>query len=248
MNEASVVVTYKLDLLIQLIDTTTGEGVTDRDVRFYENGKLINAFSRGSGNYVFLNCGRADRDIDIRVYGYDDCQALIRYDELDERMPIKEVYLMPSEDVARGDPVITFSGRLSSIESVQAVNLNSAGCSINSFDERKKVMTLFKKYQSYMEDIHYGLINQADGTYEYFKVIDNNSYEAVKLAEPLSRPFVINSPIGRVIFGRTGEDGSFTVKVRDSSDVLVYILRYVVGGEERFKTVDFHHLDGVVLE
>ena len=54
------VIRFRLDLLVRLIDTTTGGSVEERNVRFFRDGKVVRPATRGGGNYVFLNCGRMD--------------------------------------------------------------------------------------------------------------------------------------------------------------------------------------------
>ncbi len=241
------VIHYKLDLLVRLIDTTTGMTVEERNVMFWRDGKAVRPVPRGSGNYVFLNCGREDCTLDIRVYGYDPCQASIRYETLDCKMPMREVFLIPSEDTGRGQPVITFSGRLSGMEAIQAVSLDAPCCTISEFNEKKRIMKLFTTHRSGMEDIYYGLIHPDRQDYEPFEVVRQTEDDSVEISRPLKEPFSVNHPIARVIFGRAAPDGSYCIRVRDNSDRLTYLIRYVAAGEVKFKTVDFHHLEGVRL-
>ena len=240
---AASVIHHRLDLVIRLIDTTNGYEVEEGDVRFWKNKEVVRPISRGSGNYIFLNGEREDCELEIKVYGYDKSAVSIRYEELDKLIPTKEVYLIPSENTQRGQPVITFSGTLPGLESIQAVSLRSTGLSINSFDERRRVMTLFKAYRMNLDDIHYGLIHMDSKSFEPFVVLEELSEVSVKVKEPLQESFSTNSPIGRIIFGYVGKEGNYCIRVRDDSDYLQYAVRYVVDGGVRFKELDFHHLD-----
>lgn len=102
--EASVI-QHRLDLVIRLIDTTNGYVVEERNVRFWKNKEEVRPIPRGSGNYIFVNCGREDCDLEIKAYGYDKSKVSIRYEELDRQIPMKEVYLIPSENTTKGQPV-----------------------------------------------------------------------------------------------------------------------------------------------
>lgn len=245
---ASATVHYKLDLMIRLVDTTTGAVVEERNVRFLKDGQAVHPIPRGSGNFVFLNGGRENGVLEVFVYGYDPAHAVIDYKTLDERMPIQEVFLIPSENTTKGLPVITFSGKLPGLEELQAVNTGDIYCCISEFDERKRIMKLFKTHRAAMDDRFYGLIHPDRQDYEPFTVEKEISEAAVKISEPLKEPFSVNSPIARVVFGSTASDGSYFIRVRDESERLIYLVRYVVQGNVKYQLVDFHQLDGKALE
>jgi len=238
---------HRLDLLARLIDTTTGASVEERNVRFLWDGRTVHPVPRGSGNYVFLNCGRKDGLLEVRVYGYDPCRVPVEYGAMDSQMPIKEVFLIPSENMTKGQPVITFSGNLPGLESIQAVSLGSTCCCISGFDERRRIMKLFKTHRSGMDDIYYGLIHLDRQTYEPFIVEKEVSESSIKITRPLKEPFSVNSPIARVIFGRVTPQGDYCIRVRDNSQRLLHLVRYVVKGSEKFRIADFCHLEEVTL-
>ncbi len=242
------IIRHSLDLAVNLNDTTNGYVVEERNVRFWMNGKAVQPVSRGSGNHVFLDRGREDCELEIQVNGYEPCRLKIRYEELDKLIPTKAVFLIPSENNGKGQPLLSLTGRLQGLEKLQAVSFSSTGCCINSFDERKCIMSLFKSYRYSMEGIYYGLLNMERQTYEPFVVTEELTALSVKLASPLREPFSVNSPIARTVFGCVDEDGSYCLRVRDDSDYLNYLVRYVVNGEVRFKKVDFHKLDAAALE
>ncbi len=244
--EASVI-RCRLDLLVRLIDTTTGAVVEERNVRFLRDKEQIRPIPRGSGNYVFLNSGREDFTLTVNARGYDICRKAVSYESLDRQMPIMEVFLIPSENTT-GQPVLTFSGRLSGMESIQAVSLGASRCCISEFDERRRIMKLFKTHRSGMDDIYYGLIHLKEGSFEPFEVVKEITADSVKVKEPLKEPFSVNSPIARIIFGRVTEEGDYVLRVRDDMERLVYMVRYVQEGSEKFKILDFRHLEEVTLE
>ena len=59
------VISFQLDLLVRLIDTTTGAELEEQNVRFYRDEKQVRPVPRGSGNYVFMNCGREDGTLEV---------------------------------------------------------------------------------------------------------------------------------------------------------------------------------------
>ena len=77
------VIHQKLDLLIRLIDTTTGAVVEEKNVRFFKDGEAVRPIRRGSGNYVFLNTGRKDVIHQRTPYTDNQCLRLVgRFQDL----------------------------------------------------------------------------------------------------------------------------------------------------------------------
>lgn len=241
------VIRFRLDLLIRLIDTTTGESVEERNVRFFRDGKAVRPVARGGGNYVFMDCGRADFYLEACVYGYEPFRMQVRYEALDERLPVIEAFLIPSENAPGSFPVLGLSGSLPGIASIQAVNLNAVCCCISEFDERKRIMKLFGMYRAGLDGIYYGLIHPERQDYEPFTVQKEITRDAVKLERPLREPFSVNAPIARIIFGSVTPQGDYCIRVRNDREKLVHLVRYVVEGEPKFKMVDFHHTESVIL-
>ena len=237
----------RLDLLVRLIDTTTGAVVEERNVQFLKDGEAVRPVPRGSGNYVFVNCGRKDGLLEVKAQGYELCRDMLAYQNLDSNLPVKEMFLIPSENMAKGQPIITLSGKLPGLETLQAVNLSSTCCCISEFDERKRIMKLFKKQRFEMDDLYYALINTERQTYEPFTVVKEISENSVKISQPLKQPFSVNAPIARIVFGMVTPQGDYCIRVRDDSKRLIYLIRYVAKGKEKFKMADFHNLEGAAL-
>ncbi len=232
---------FRLDLLIRLLDTTTGAVVEERNVRFFKQSEVVRPLSRGSGNYVFLNSPREDFELDIFVYGYDPCKISIQYEKLDAQMPIQEVFLIPSENMLKGQPVRTLCGRLPGLASIQAVNMYATCGCVSSFDERRRILKLFGTHGLGMDGIYYGLIHLERESYEPFTIVKEIAKDAVKIEHPFKEPFSVNAPISRVIFGTVTNEGDYCIRVRDDGERLLYLVRYVAGEEVRFQMVDFHH-------
>ncbi|MCI9436364.1 MAG: hypothetical protein HFH85_04190 [Lachnospiraceae bacterium] len=241
------VIRFRLDLLVRLIDTTTGESVEERNVRFFRDAETVHPIPRGSGNYVFLNCGRTDSSLEVCVYGYEPFRMRVRYETLDEKMPVIEAFLIPSENAQGSSPVLGFTGNLPGIQSIQAVNVNKVCCCIGGFDERKRIMKLFGIHRLGMDGIHYGLIHPDRQDFEPFAVQKEISGDAVKIDHPLKEPFSVNAPISRIIFGSVTQEGDYCIRVRDDREQLLHLIRYVVEDEVKFRMVDFRHPESALL-
>lgn len=232
---------HRLDLVLQLVDTTTGNSVAEQDVRFFIGDRQCWPIPRGGGNFVFINTGRSDCTLTLKVFGYEDVQISVQYEKLDDVMPLLQVFLIPSENLAKGERLCSLTGRLQGLEQIEAVSLTQSNICFSDFNERKCLMKLFlAKGRLSMENVHYGLISGDRTYYEHFAVTSEVPPDTVMLKEPLTGTFPINSPISRVIFGNVSPDGSYLLRVRDNAEMLVYLVRYQVNGEVRFQTVDFH--------
>lgn len=232
---------HRLDLVLQLVDTTTGNAVEEQDVRFFTDGRQCRPIPRGGGNFVFINTGRRDLTLTLKVFGYEDAVVDVRYEKLDEVVPLMQVFLIPSERLAKGENLCSLIGKLQGLEEIEAISLAQFHLCLSEFDERKCLMKLFlSKGRLSMENVHYGLIGKDRQYYEHFVVTEELPPNMVRLKEPLKETFPVNSPISRVVFGNVSPDGRYLLRVRDDAQMLNYLVRYRVNGETRFQTVDFH--------
>ncbi len=241
------VICARLDLLVRLIDTTTGALVDERNILFTRNGTPIRPEPRDAGTYVFINTGREDFLMHITVYGYEDYEETISYEELDERIPVRNVFLMPSENTFKGEEVISFSGTLPFLKTVEAVNLMRPACICNEYDPKKYTMKVFGSGSGRIElnDIYYGLLHSDRISYEKTEVTGNTAPQSVQLKEPLQEEFTSNLPLHRIIFGYVSPEGDYLLRVRNDAKELKYLVRYTVKDEVRFKTLDFNDLEAL---
>ena len=239
----------RLDLLISLQDTTTGMVVEDRSVNFSLNGKTIRPAQRGNGNFILLNTGRENGLMRIEAFGYEPYEVDVDYEKLDAAMPAVEVFLIPSENVRRGEGLLSFSGNLRGLTSLEAINLDKPICSFREFDPKHKVMTVFMPNRR-MNMIHtyYGVANVRDGTYETIEVEKELPSGKIRVKELLTQEFPQNAPICRILHGQIKKNGDFLFRVRDSGADAVYLMKYKVGDTEKFRAVDFHNLSEVRLD
>ena len=210
---------HRLDLVIQLVDTTTGVAVEEPDVRFFIEGRQCWPIPRGGGNFVFINTGRRDSTLTMKVYGYETAVVDVQYEQLDNVMPLKQVFLIPSEKLAKGERLCSLTGTLQGLEEIEAVSLSQSNLCYSEFNEKKCLLKLFLARGRLSMEVPPNM---------------------VKLKEPLTETFTVNSPIARVVFGDVSPDGSYLLRVRDDAQMVRYLVRYRVNGEYRFQTVDFH--------
>ena len=254
--EASVI-RAKLDLAVRLYDTTTGATVDERNVVFLRDGVPVRPESRGAGVYVFINTGREDFLMQIDVFGYDRYETSVRYEELDERLPVCYVFLMPSENTLSGRYTLSFSGTLPFLKSIEAVNLNRTVCVTGDHNTRTNVLSVFHPQGGMinLEEYIYGLLSQDKTSYEKIEVEKMVTQKQVQLKIPANKDsektsakllipkIAPNLAIARIVHGIVQGDGTHTrylIRVRDDGIDTRYLVRYEVREEVRFQVVDFH--------
>lgn len=232
-------ISWKLDLLIRLMDTTTGAPIDERGIRFSRSDGNAEIIARGGGNFVYINTGRENFALTVCALGYEEITTQIRYEELEEKIPTIEVFLIPSENSFRGVNLLSLTGNLPDLKALQAVNLSLPCCNINSFDARRCTIRLFPTHKIVLDDIYYGLIHSEKNDFEPIAILGEVSDLDFKLRSPLQEEFSANSPIARLIYGKVTPKGDYILRVRDNGEIQKYLVRYVVGEEVRFKTIDF---------
>ena len=129
------VIKARLDLLVSLVDTTTGATVNERNVSFLRDGQPVRPEYRGNGTYVFINTGREDFLMQIKVYGYEEYRMKVVYEDLDSSTPAMDIFLMPSENMFSGEGLLSLSGNLPFLKKIEAVNLLRPVCFSHEYDE-----------------------------------------------------------------------------------------------------------------
>ena len=239
----------RLDLLVRLIDTTTGAAVEESNVLFLRDGREVRPERKGRGTYIFINSGREDFLMRVRVKGFDEYETSVSYEGLDPSIPECNVFLIPSENTSKGEKLLGLSGNLPFLESLEAVNLSRIICFANEYDPKELKLGIFGQMggRVYLYDTFYGIPDADRGSYERIEVLDEITPQSVRLRDPLEKELAPNSPLMRVVFGSVKENGDYCIRVRDDGKDVKYLLRYTVGGEERFKTVDFRDVKDVDL-
>jgi hypothetical protein len=243
------VIRCRLDLLLRLVDTTTGLSSDENDARFYLDGNRLSVHFRGEGCYILMDSGRENGLMRIEVYGYEPYEVKVDYETLDPILPTIDVFLIPSENNHRGESLITLEGRLSGLSAVETIHPGRPVTSIREFDVKKCTMTVFQPNRRVnLSDTYYGLLNAENNTFEDIVVGEEVGDKKVKLRSPITEDFSPNAPLFRIIYGQVKEDGTYLMKVRDDGKNLNYLVKYIVNGVARYKQIDFHQLDGVVLD
>ena len=234
------VIRARLDLLVSLLDTTTGRPVNTLDVRIYRNGELTRPASRGGGNYIFINTGREDFLMRVEVRGYESCDVLIKYAELDERVPQCLLFLMPSESKKSGIPVMDYSGNDPRIKAIEAINIDTTNISFASFTKRDNSMDFFSQARTSLtfDNQYYAILKPDRKGYVKVRITEVLSTQKVRLEDAPPEGLEKNAPIARIIFGQVKE-GHYIIRVRAGRPNDRYIICKRYDDHEEFEMIVF---------
>lgn len=228
-------VCYRLDLVVRLVDTTVGCPVTQRQVRFFQNGREVVFFHKGAGTYVLINAGRWDGSLLVAVRGYLETAVDIRYAELTGRYPEAYVELIPERPKYGGCDFVDISGSMPGISSIAAVCLTNPVAKALSYNAAKRQIKLLEAKK--LDEKAYALIHRQTERFEEFHLASAGNKHLLRLADPLETELKPEEEISRIVRGRTEERGNYLLRLRGDGRGMHYLVRYVVKGRTTFKKI-----------
>jgi hypothetical protein len=145
--------------------------------------------------------------------------------------------------------MLSLSGTLKGISSLECIHPGRPLSGVREFNPKKRIMTIYAPNRRMnMVHTHYGLFHSEEDTYENIEIVEQIENNKVRLSKPLEEEFTVNAPICRRIFGKVDEDGNYLLRVRNDGKRQVYLVKYIVDGEVRYKSVDFHQAKEVTLD
>lgn len=226
---------YRLDLVVRLVDTTVGCPVAERQVRFWEDGRELSFLYRGAGVYVLVNEGRKDRKLTVVVRGYLETVVEIRYAELTGTYPEVYVELIPDGQRYGNDDYADIRGRVPGISSIAAVCLTDPLAKVISYHEKNGRMKLLTARK--LEEKAYALIHAQTENFEEFHVASAKNRLVLRLAQPLKTELKPEEEISRIVRGRVEGDGNYLLRLRGSGQETHYLIRYVISGKTTFEKI-----------
>ena len=238
------VVRHRLNLIIRLINSVTGQGIGDRrcTISFSED-IAYKPIAKGEGVYLFLNIEKTDFEMDIHVYGYESRKIKVLFEELNENMPIKEVYLLPKSLPGIDENYLTLRGKIPGIKEIEAISLTNNVCFFKEYDKRQIILKVFNQHNLRLDQVYYGIVDVNNLEYDCIEVKDDISTQEVRLKEPLEKDYTINQPIVRRIFGQINEMDDEYILVLPFGNSAIYLVRYLVDETVHFKKIDCNNLD-----
>ena len=229
--------TYALDLVVWLIDTTTGYPIREHQVMFRENGQPTRFIRKEDGLYISMNHGREDRTLQVNVKGYQEEKIKICYAELSEKYPEVFLNLIPELPVYGYTDLLELKGNLPGITSVDAVSMTRSEAKAAVYQEKKQQLKLFASTR--LTEKAYALIHQQPESFEEFHILSVKNRLLLKLKNPLQSPCKPEELISRIVRGRTDGFGNYFLRVRGDGHGTDYLVRYVVEGQTKFKRIVF---------
>lgn len=237
------IVHHRLDLVLRLIDSTTGRAIPEKNCKMtFEPDLKVKPVVSDDGTYLFIGIGRTNFMVDIHVYGYESRKVNVMFENLDENMPIQEVYLLPQATLAKEDNILTLRGILPGIKEIEAVSLSDVVCIYKDYDKRKNILNVFNQHKVKLKDVHYGIISTDKNEFDHIEIKEELTTQEIRLKDSLEKEYTINQPIAKIIFGQVCEDGEYKLAVR-AGRMSDYLVRYVVDDTVCFKKIDFNNLD-----
>ena len=224
---------HKLSFAVMLIDTTSGRGIDEKNVQFYKNDEEFKMGGKNNGVYLAINIEPVNFNLRINIQGYEEKELYVDFDELNEKMPLVELYMIPKD-------AVSLKGRLKGITELQAASEDESSVFLSGYDEKKKVVRLFNPHSVKLMESQYAVIHRDKGDFEIFKPVKEGGMDTVPVKDSLKEPFKVNDPISRLVHGDVGKDGSYLLKVRDLKTEKNFIVRFVVNGKTYFQRVDFN--------
>jgi len=243
----TLVITWRLDMVLRLVDTSLGRVVSLRDLAVYADELRLKFLEKDTGTLIFQ--GLPKRQFQLRVVSaaYETAELPVDLDQLDKQLPLLDVHLIPKEKFPGGVQFLTVEGNLPGIRELSAVRKGDNSCMAREFDPRRRLLQLSNPRGLLLDRVYYAIIDPDQDTCEPIQIMKMVDKQTAKLKTPLQKEFKIYFPICPVVFGKTSSDGHYCLRVRDDGLNAQWLLRWVVGDEEFFKTVDFREEENPVL-
>lgn len=234
---AESIISYQLDLIVRLIDTTTGSPVSEQQILFRESGQVLALLRRDAGLYVLLNHGRRNMTLQIEADGYEPVTIAVEYERMNPKFPELEIPLIPQLRSYGFEDYYTLTGKKPGITSVVAVRLENPVATVAGYVERKQLLKLFTAKR--MEENNYALLHKDRQVFEEITVVRRPDKLSLKLLKRLTGGWRPEEPLNRIVRGSVDEDGTYLLRVRDLGGSNEYLVRYEINEEMTYEQIDF---------
>lgn len=226
---------YRLDLIVHLVDTTTGKAIGQKQVTFQNEEQVVPFLRRDEGLYILLNRGRKDMDLKIQVVGFLPAEVRICYDELQEQFPEVEVAMIPEISPSGFVDMVTMEGQYPGMESIVAVPLKNPYGVVARYLEKKQILRLYGTKP--LKEMSYAVVHEQQQEFEEFQIKKRIDKLNVKLSRPLETACRPEEMVVRIVRGRVDDSGNYLLRLQEDAGGTEYMLRYVVDGKAVFKKI-----------
>jgi hypothetical protein len=234
---AEAIISYQLDLILRLIDTTTGFPVPEQQVLFREDGQVLPLLRRDRGLYVLLNHGRSNMKLQVEVRGYEPMAIQVDYERLDPKLPELELPLIPLVKANGYEEFYTLAGRKSGLLSVMAVPVERPIGIVGKYLENRQLLKLFTVKS--LDEKSYAILHKDSRQFEEIIVAKKPDRLTLKLLRPLKDGWKAEEPLTRIVRGRVEKNGTYLLRVRDLGGSNIYLVRYGKKDKTSYEQIDF---------
>lgn len=238
-------ISHHLDLVLRLIDTTSGRNLSSAGAAVFVDGAPVPFGRKEGGLLVFQNLGKRRFSLRLAPLGWEALETEVDLDALPKGLPLLELHLLPQ---AGTEGFLCLEGCLPGVESLAAVRAGENACLIREFDARRRTMKIFNPHHLDLDRVYYGLTDPDRGVWEPFRVTGMTDEATLRTDRVLETAFKNYFPVSPAVQGRTDGGGHYCLRLRDDGAEARWIVRWSVGGEAHFRTVDFRSEPHPLLE
>lgn len=238
---ADVNFSYRLALIVRLVDTTTGMAISGRQILFTGDGQALALQRRADGLYVLLNHDRINMKLQIEANGYEPAHIEVDYELLSPQFPELEIPLIPLQKAQGFEDFYTLTGVKPGLTAVMAVRMEHPVAVVGSYVERRQMLKMFSA-RVRMDEHAYALMHQDELRFEEILVAKRPDRLSMKLIRPLSDGCKPQDTLQRIVRGRVESGGAYLLRVRDLGGSNVYLVRYEGEDGVSYEQIDFETL------
>lgn len=238
---ADVNFSYRLALIVRLLDTTTGLAVPERQILFTGDGRTLALQRRADGLYVLLNHDRVNMTLQIDARGFEPVCVMVDYERLSPQFPELEIPLIPLQKAQGFEVFYTLTGTRPGLTAVTAVRMEHPVAVVESYVERRQMLKMFSASVR-MDEHAYALKHKDALRYEEILVAKRPDRLSMKLLHPLTDGCKVQDTLLRIVRGRVESDGTYLLRVRDLGGSNVYLVRYEEKDGVSYEQIDFETL------
>ena len=240
---AEVSISYKLDLIVVLLDTTTGRVIEERQVLFHCGNQLLSLHASQAGMYILTNKGRNDKKILVEAKGYEPIEVSVCYDGLDAQYPLIEVPLIPVIRPYGYTNLCELSGEKKGLTDISAISINDKLARVCAYSARKNSLRLFSS--SRLDEGAYAVFHEENMEFEEFRIIKKAEKDLLLyLDEPMQSECFPEEGIARIVRGSVDAKGRYLLRVVKDGKGTKYLIRYIINGKAAYELHSFGDEEG----
>ncbi len=245
--EQIAIIRHRAGLIVRLIDTATGQEISQVGTRFWRDNIPISPVRQAEGKFVFLDFPAQDCTFSVKAERFLRQDVSLSRQFLHKQMPLVEVHLVPDESYASCRSCDTIQGTESGIEQIDAVRLTDTACLIQNFDDKRSIITLFNPHHLTLDRTYYAVVNPDVCRYEPIEITEQCNGQKFRIAAPLRQSFGNYFPVARRVQGTAQPSGRYEMRLPNNASDRKWLVRWRKDGKDYFQTVDFALPDTIKL-